>query len=63
MIDGIISSHKHNFEKAMEHFNHELSSVRTGRANPALLATVMVDSYGSKVPIQQVALLCLMPKL
>lgn len=55
MIDGIISSHKQNFEKAMEHFNHELSSVRTGRANPALLATVMVDSYGSKVPIQQVA--------
>lgn len=55
MIDGIISSHKENFEKAMEHFHHELSSVRTGRANPALLSTVMVESYGSKVPIQQVA--------
>ena len=55
MIDEIISSNKQNFEKAMEHFHHELSSVRTGRANPALLATVMVESYGSKVPIQQVA--------
>ena len=55
MIDGIISSYKPNFEKAMEHFHHELSSVRTGRANPALLATVMVESYGTKVPIQQVA--------
>jgi ribosome recycling factor len=39
----------------MEHFHHELSSVRTGRANPALLSTVEVESYGSKVPIQQVA--------
>lgn len=55
MIDSIISSHKPNFEKAMEHFHHELSSVRTGRANPALLSTVVVESYGSKVPLNQVA--------
>lgn len=55
MFDQIISTHKQNFEKTMEHFHHELSSVRTGRANPALLGTVMVESYGSKVPIQQVA--------
>ena len=55
MIDQIISTHKENFEKAMEHFHHELSSVRTGRANPSLLATVMVESYGAKVPLQQVA--------
>lgn len=54
-MDAIISAHKPNFEKAMDHFHHELSSVRTGRANPALLGTVMVESYGSKVPIQQVA--------
>jgi ribosome recycling factor len=55
MIDQIISSHKESFQKAMDHFHHELSSVRTGRANPALLSTVQVDSYGVKVPIQQVA--------
>jgi len=55
MVDPIIAAHKENFEKTMEHFHHELSSVRTGRANPALLATVMVESYGTKVPIQQVA--------
>ncbi|QQS22641.1 ribosome recycling factor [bacterium] len=55
MIQDIINQHKEQFEKAMEHFHHELSSVRTGRANPALLATVMVESYGSKVPLQQVA--------
>lgn len=55
MIQDIINQHKEQFEKAIEHFHHELSSVRTGRANPALLATVMVESYGSKVPLQQVA--------
>lgn len=33
----------------------ELSSVRTGRANPGLLATVLVESYGSRLPLQQVA--------
>lgn len=55
MIQDIINQHKEQFEKVMEHFHHELSSVRTGRANPALLATVMVESYGSKVPLQQVA--------
>lgn len=51
----MLDQHKPQFDKAIEHFEHELSSVRTGRANPALLSTVMVDSYGTKVPIQQVA--------
>src|SRR5438477_7230152 len=55
MIDGIISSHKPNFDKALEHFEHELSGVRTGRANPALLNTVQVESYGSKMPLEHVA--------
>ncbi len=55
MIQDIINQHKDQFEKVIEHFHHELSSVRTGRANPALLSTVMVESYGSKVPLNQVA--------
>jgi ribosome recycling factor len=43
------------FNKVVERLHTELSSVRTGRANPALLSTVMVESYGAKVPLQQVA--------
>src|SRR5215210_9041774 len=39
----------------MDYFHHELSSVRKGRSNPALLSTVLVESYGTKMPIQQVA--------
>lgn len=55
MIDNIIQGHKEHFDKAIEHFVHELSTLRTGRANPALLSTVMVESYGATVPLQQVA--------
>ncbi len=55
MIEQILNSHKENFEKAIEHFLHELSGVRTGRANPALLNTVLVESYGAKMPIEHVA--------
>lgn len=55
MIDQIISSHKEHFDKVIEHLHTELGSLRTGRANPALLSTVMVESYGSNVPLQQVA--------
>jgi ribosome recycling factor len=36
-------------------FKNNLSKVRTGRANPALLDSVQVDYYGSMVPISQVA--------
>lgn len=32
----------------------EFSSIRTGRATPMLLDLIMVDSYGTKVPLQQV---------
>ncbi len=55
MIEQILNSHKENFEKAIEHFVHEISGVRTGRANPALLNTVTVESYGSKMPLEHVA--------
>jgi ribosome recycling factor len=44
-----------SFEKALDHFKEELSGLRTGRANPGLLTTVMVESYGTKLPLQQVA--------
>ena len=36
-------------------FQNNLSRIRTGRANPALLDTIHVDYYGSQVPLSQVA--------
>ena len=40
---------------SIEHLSKELSSVRAGRANPAVLDKVTVDYYGAPTPINQVA--------
>jgi ribosome recycling factor len=40
---------------ALDALRREFSSVRTGKATPALLDTVRVDAYGSKMPLNQVA--------
>jgi ribosome recycling factor len=42
-------------EKAVEHVQSQFTSVRTGRASPALVERLMVDYYGSMVPMQQLA--------
>jgi ribosome recycling factor len=42
-------------EKALEAVRREFTSVRTGKASPALLDTVRVEAYGSKMPLNQVA--------
>ena len=41
--------------QSLEAFRHALTKIRTGRANPGLLDTVLVDYYGSMVPVSQVA--------
>ena len=35
------------------HFNKEINALRTGRASTALVEDILVDSYGTKVPINQ----------
>lgn len=40
---------------ALEHFDDELKKIRTGRAHPDMLDGVVVDAYGSKMPLIQVA--------
>jgi len=44
-----------HMEKAVDAIRREFGSVRTGKASPALLETVRVDAYGSKMPLNQVA--------
>ena len=41
-------------DKAIEVFSKELSSLRTGRANAAMLDLVKVDVYGQQMPVNQV---------
>jgi ribosome recycling factor len=46
---------REKMDKAIEAVRREFSSVRTGKASPALLDTVRVEAYGSHVPLNQVA--------
>ena len=41
-------------DKAIEVFSKELSSLRTGRANAAMLDLIKVDVYGQQMPINQI---------
>ena len=47
-------SHSLKMDKAIEVFLKELSSLRTGRANAAMLDLVRVDVYGQQMPINQI---------
>ncbi len=42
-------------EKSLQNTRKEFQSIRTGRANPALLQRVHVEYYGSETPLQQLA--------
>ena len=47
-------------DQSIAAFKNNLTKIRTGRANPALLDTIHVDYYGSMVPLSQVANVSLM---
>lgn len=49
-----ISEHNEKMDKSVEILKKEFAGLRTGRASPGLLEPLMVDAYGSKVPITQV---------
>ena len=38
---------------AVSHFEKELNSLRTSRANPSMLDNILIDSYGSRTPLNQ----------
>ena len=46
---------KTRMEAALEALRREFATVRTGKATPALLDTVRVEAYGSKMPLNQLA--------
>jgi ribosome recycling factor len=55
MIEDIKKDARNRMSKSIEAFQAELSKIRTGRAHPSLLNHIMVDFYGSEVPIGQAA--------
>ena len=55
MINEILDDVKHRMEQAVVHANMELNKVRTGRANPEMFDSLVVDYYGSMTPLNQVS--------
>lgn len=55
MYKRAIDSKKTELEGAIEHLKNEATKIRTGRANPAILEDLMVDYYGVRTPIKQIA--------
>ena len=55
MIDPILRDAESKMSKSVEHFSNELTTIRTGRANPALIDKVMVPYYGTPTPLKELA--------
>ncbi len=55
MISDVVSDAERRMTKAVDVAQHDFQGIRTGRANPALLDGLIVDFYGSSMPVNQLA--------
>src|SRR5204862_7357770 len=54
-IDDLIQDATRRMDKSVEAAQTEFSTLRTGRASPALLDRVQIDYYGQQTPLKQLA--------
>lgn len=54
-MHSIIENHNKTFEDILEFSKKELATLRTGRANSIMVENIVVESYGAKMPIKQMA--------
>ena len=55
MIDDTLLEAEDKMEKALEVAKEDFAAIRTGRANPAMFAKIVVDYYGALTPVNQLA--------
>ncbi len=55
MIDETLFEAEEKMDKAVSVAREDLTSIRTGRANPSMFAKVLVDYYGAPTPVNQLA--------
>lgn len=53
----MINEFKTKLNGTLDHLDRDLNKLRTGRANPAMLDGVLVEAYGSKMPLANVAMI------
>jgi len=56
-LDEVLLDAEGAMEKAVEFMAHEFSSIRTGKASPALVENLDVEAYGSNMKLKQLALI------
>ena len=54
-VDDVLLDAEMHMDKAIDHLQHELRAIRTGRATPALVENIHVDYYGTPTPIKNIA--------
>src|SRR5437764_12800632 len=54
-VDDILLDCEMHMEKAIDHLQHELRGIRTGRATPALVEHIKVDYYGTPTDMRSIA--------
>ncbi|MCE3260785.1 MAG: ribosome-recycling factor [Bacteroidetes bacterium] len=54
-VKSVLDHAKDAMDKAINHLEAELTKIRAGKANPAMLENIQVDYYGSRVPLSQTA--------
>ena len=55
MLTLILEDAKERMEKTIDALEKDLATVRTGRANPNMLSSVLVEYWGEPTPVNQVA--------
>ena len=55
MINELFIDVKDRMNKAVEHYRHEIASVRTGRASTNILDGLKIDYYGTQTPLNNIA--------
>ena len=55
MINELFNDVKDRMNRAIEHYRHEVSSIRTGRASTSILDAVKVDYYGTPTPLNNIS--------
>ena len=55
MVNEIFMDVKDRMNKAVDHYRHEVSTIRTGRASTSILDGIKVDYYGTPTPLNNIA--------
>lgn len=54
-VATVLKDTEGRMSKSMDALHHHLGSIRTGRANPAMVEDIQVEAYGTSMPLNQVA--------